>query len=220
VKKLGLVLFVCVAICGVVSAQSNLPDGPKPSGHQKFSLFPALSSADNVRPMTAGEKFQLFAVNTVSPFQFLASAAIAGIDQADDRYPSWGQGGEGFGKRFAASYADAATSNFFGTFLFPSVLHQDPRYFRKGTGSFGSRLGYAVTRILVTRTDSGRSAANASLWLGATASGALSNVYYPRDQQTGANTAERIGINLGTTAGLNVAREFWPDVSRKLFHHH
>jgi hypothetical protein len=219
VKKLGLLLFVCVAVGGVASAQNNLPDGPKPSGHQRFSLFPALSSADNVRPMTSGEKFELFAVNTVNPFQLLASAATAGIDMADDRYPSWGQGGEGFGKRFAAAYGDAATSNFFGTFLFPSVLHQDPRYFRKESGGFGSRLGYAVTRILITRTDSGGSAPNASLWLGATASGALSNVYYPRDQQTGAHTAERIGINLGTTAGLNVAREFWPSVSRKLFHH-
>jgi hypothetical protein len=213
-------LLVCVAVCGAASAQSNPPDGPKPSGHQKFSLFPALSSAESARPMTSGEKFELFAVNTVSPFQLLASAATAGIDQAADRYPSWGQGGEGFGKRFAAAYGDAATSNFFGTFLFPSVLRQDPRYFRKETGGFGSRLGYALTRVLVTRTDSGRSSPNASLWLGASASGALSNVYYPRDQQTGAHTAERIGINLGTTAGLNVAREFWPDISRKLFHRH
>jgi hypothetical protein len=169
--------------------------------------------------MTAGDKFELFAINTMNPYQMLASAATAGIDQADDTYPSWGQGGEGFGKRFGAAYADAATSNFFGTFLFPSILHQDPRYFRKETGGFGSRLGYALTRVLVTRMDSGRNAPNVSLWLGATASGTLSNVYYPRDQQTGAHTAERIGINFATTAGFNVAREFWPNVSRKLFHH-
>jgi hypothetical protein len=219
VKKLGLSLFVCLFLSSVVMAQSGSPDAPQPSGHHKlFSFSPQLSAANDSRPMSASEKFEYFAIDTVNPFQLLASAASAGIDQADDRYPSWGQGGEGFGKRFAANYADAATTNFFATFLFPTVLRQDPRYFRKGEGTFGSRLGYAITRILVTRTDSGRLAPNASLLLGATASGALSNVYYPRDQQTGVNTAERIGITLGTSAGINVAKEFWPDVSHKLFH--
>lgn len=219
-KKLGLPIFVCLFLSGVLAAQSSPPDAPQPGGiHKIFAFTPALSMADNVPPLTAGKKFELFAVNTVSPFQFFASAATAGINQWADRYPSWGQGAEGFGKRFGATYADAATSSFFGTFLFPSVFRQDPRYFRKVSGSFGSRLGYSLTRVLVTRTDSGHSSANVSLWLGASASGALGNVYYPRDQQTGALTASRIATTLGTTAGFNVFREFWPDINKKIFRH-
>lgn len=221
-KKLGLALFLCLAGTTLVCAQStNPPDAPQPqkSNRKFFSFSPTLGTANDARRMTAGDKFELFALNTVNPFQFVATAAWAGIAQADDRYPSWGQGAEGYGKRYGAAYADTANSYFFGTFLFPAVLHQDPRYFRKETGSFGSRLVYAGTRIFVTRTDSGNRAPNVSLWMGSMAAGGMSNLYYPRADQGAALTVERGGINLATTAGFNIAREFWPDVSHHLFHH-
>lgn len=222
-KILGLALSLCLVGTTALYAQTVPPaDAPKPAEHHKSilsSLSPPLSLANDTHPLTPGEKFKLFAINTVNPFEFLAIGAWAGIEQANNTYPSWGQGAEGFGKRYGALYASTASSNFFGTFMFPSMLHQDPRYFRKEKGGFGARLGYALTRVVVTRTDHGRSVPNVSLWLGAGSSGALGNLYYPADQQDGGHVAERIGINLATTAGFNIAREFWPDVSHHLFHH-
>ncbi|HVZ18693.1 MAG TPA: hypothetical protein VG897_16350 [Terriglobales bacterium] len=222
-RQPGLVLSLCLALSSIVCAQTTPPpDGPQPQPtpqKRKFMSFsPPLSVANDAKPLKPGEKFTLFVFNTVNPFQFVATAASAGISQANDSYPSWGQGAEGYGKRYGAAYADTAASSFFGTFFYPTILQQDPRYFRKETGGFGTRLSYAITRIFVTRTDHGRSAPNASLWMGAMTSGGLANIYYPTDQQGIGLTFQRAGINIGTTAGFNVAREFWPDVSRRLFH--
>lgn len=166
--------------------------------------------------MTVGDKFTLFALNTVNPFQLLSTATAAGIDQAVDNYHSWGQGAEGYGKRYGAAYADTATANFFGTFLFPVILRQDPRYFRKETGGVVNRFRYAISRVFVTRTDRGTNAPNASLWLGTLASAGMSNIYYPVADQGAGLTFERAGLNIGASAGFNVAREFWPDISRHL----
>ncbi len=222
-KVPGLVLSVCLAAASLLSAQSTPPpDAPQPQTTEhkrKFMSFsPPLSLAEDTRPLNPGDKFKLFAYNTVNPFQIVANAAWAGISQANDSYPSWGQGAEGYGKRYGAAYADTASSSFFGTFFFPTVLQQDPRYFRKMNGGFGNRLGYAITRILVTRTDSGHRAPNASLWMGAMASGGLANLYYPTDQQGIGLTFQRAGINIATSAGFNIAREFWPDVAHHLHH--
>jgi len=222
VKKLGLFLSLCLVGTSLVCAQStNPPDAPQPQHKSILSTFsPPLSLAKDARPLTPGDKFKLFAINTVNPFQFVATAAWAGIEQANNTYPSWGQGAEGYGKRYGAVYASTASSNFFSYFMFPTILRQDPRYFRKESGGFGSRLGYSLSRVLVTRTDSGRSSPNVSLWVGAGSSAALGNLYYPSDQQDAGNVLERMGINLATVAGFNVAREFWPDVTHHLFHHH
>ncbi len=232
-KPLGLVLSLCLAAASSVSAQTapppdtKTPDAPQPQQQPQktsrtknvFAKFsPPLSLANDEKPMTPGGKFKLFAVNTVNPFNFLATAAWAGIEQAQNTYPSWGQGAEGYGKRYGALFASSASSNFFSNFMYPVMFRQDPRYFRKLHGGFGSRLGYALSRVAVTRTDHGGSAPNLSLWLGAGSSAALGNLYYPTDQQDAANVMGRMGINIATTAGFNIAREFWPDISRKLFH--
>jgi len=222
-KLQGLALSLCLVGSTLAFAQnSNPPDAPKPqhTEHQKFFSFsPSLSVANDTLPMSAGEKFELFARNTVNPFQFVATAAAAGIAQADDRFHTWGQGADGYGKRYGASYADLASSNFFSTFFFPAILHQDPRYFRKESGTFGSRLKYAITRVAVTRTDSGHSAPNASLWMGSLAAGGIINLYAPTADQGVGLTFEGAGVDIASAAGFNVAREFWPDVSHHLFHH-
>lgn len=213
---LGLVVSVYAV------AQNTTADAPqeqKSQLKQFFSFSPPLSLAQDTRPMTVGKKFELFARNTVNPFQFVSTAAWAGIAQGMDRFPAWGQGAEGYGKRYGAQYASTATFNMFGTFVFPAILKQDPRYFRKETGGFGNRLGYALTRVAVSRTDSGGTAPNVSVWMGAMTAGALSNAWYPESNQGVGLTFRNAGISLCTAAGFNVAREFWPDVSRKLFHH-
>jgi len=224
VKLLGLALSLCLVGTSAVRAQNTTPPADAPQEQKKsvrekfFSLSPPLSLAENQRPMTTGDKFELFALNTVNPFQFVATAAWAGISQAQNSYPSWGQGAEGYGKRYAASYADTASFGFFGTFFFPSLFHQDPRYFRKLNGTFGQRLGYALSRIAVTRTDHGGASPNVSLWMGALSSGGVANLYYPDANRGVGLTFERAGIGVATSAGFNVAREFWPDVTHH-FHH-
>ena len=215
-------LCLGILVSASLYAQTTPPDASheqKSELKQFFSFSPPLSLAQDTLPMTTGRKFELFARNTVNPFQFVATAAWAGIAQALDRYPTWGQGGEGYAKRYGAEYASMATFNFFGTFVFPAVLKQDPRYFRKETGGFGPRLGYALSRTAVTRTDKGGTAPNVSVWMGAMTAGALSNAWYPQSSQGVGLTFRNAGISLATAAGFNLAREFWPDVSRKLFHH-
>jgi hypothetical protein len=182
-----------------------------------MKILPA-SYAKDAPPLGPGGKFRLFAANTANPFQMVVSAAEAGVSQAKDTFAGYGQGGEGYAKRFGAFYADKASFELFGTFLFPSLLHQDPRYFRQEKGSGGSRMGYAISRIFVTRNDSGGSAPNVSLWMASLAAGGISNAYYPEVDRGVGLTFSRAGLALGTTAGFNLLKEFWPDIKHKLFH--
>jgi hypothetical protein len=189
-----------------------LPDAP--SALPARAPQAASGGSQPYTPLTPGQKFEHFARASVNPYFLLGGAAAAGISQAADTNPGYGQGGEGYAKRFGAAMADQASSNFFGTFLYPTIFHQDPRYFRKGPegGTGGQRLGYAITRVFVTRNDSGKSAFNISRVLGSLTSATLSNVYYSTHEQTGAKTAERFGLNLAGQAGFNVVREFLPNI--------
>jgi hypothetical protein len=228
VRKPFLALLFCATFCVSSLAQSTSSDTSASSANSanasrteskhKLAFSPMIGVASNTGPLTSGDKFKLFALNTVNPFQILASAATAGIEQAQNTYAGYGQGAEGYGKRFGASYAGSASAEFFGTFLFSSILKTDPRYFRKESGGFTSRTSYAISRIFVTRTDSGGRAPNLSLWMGAIASGGIANAYYPRADQGVGLTFTRAGIALGTTAGFNILKEFWPDVEHGVFH--
>src|SRR5947209_1547042 len=119
----------------------------------------------------------------------------------------------GYAKRFATSYGDQMVGNMMTEGIVPSLLHQDPRYFRLGAGSKGKRARYALTRIFVTRTDSGHNAFNFSEVGGNCIAAAISNAWYP-DTRTAADNSEKVGIQLATDAFSNVLKEFWPDVKR------
>jgi hypothetical protein len=226
-KSVWFLPVLCIA--GALSAQTTpAPAAPTPqpqkeekSTHKTHrtvtSFWPAVSAANTAGGLTPGQKFKLFGYNTVNPFPIASAAAIAGVSQARNSNPGYGQGGEGYGKRFGAAYANNASTQFFGTFLYPTLFRQDPRYFRKETGSAGSRIGYSLTRLFVTRTDSGRSAPNISLWLATASSAALSNTYYPAGNRSAGDAADRFGISFGTQAGFNLLKEFWPDIKRKVF---
>jgi hypothetical protein len=184
-----------------------------------FGVIPAfeVSNSTNVPPLTSRQKFRLALRTSIDPFTFAGSALKAGVYQAADLNPEFGQGFSGFAKRFGASYADGTSSLMFGTFLFPSLLHQDPRYFRKAEGSFSSRLGYSITRVFITRKDSGARAFNWSKTLGGLASSGLSNAYYP-DEDRGVNlTLGNFAWSLGAGALGNTLKEFWPDIQKKFF---
>jgi len=220
--KASCVLFVLL-VGSVVFAQTAPPDNPQPEKERSrlhgFMRTPPLSYAKDAPPMTPGDKFLLFATNTANPYSILSAAASAGISQAEDNFAAYGQGAEGYGKRFGAAYADGASTEFFGTFLFPSLLRTDPRFFRMQTGGFGHRAGYAITRIFITRTDSHRSVPNVPLWMAAVASGGLANTYYPESERTVEQTFSRAGISIGSQAGFNLLKEFWPDIKKKFSRH-
>ncbi len=167
------------------------------------------------RPLTPHQKFMIFVHSTYDPTTFANAGFDAGIGQGTGDHPDYGQGSEGFGKRYGASLASSESGVFFSRFLLPTLLHQDPRYFQLGEGSFKHRAAYAVSRAFVTRTDSGGKSFNTSHVLGTALSIALSNAYVPENERGFDRTVIRIGNSLATDAALNVLREYWPEVLRK-----
>ena len=166
--------------------------------------------------LDAGQKFHLFFKSTVDPVTFIGAGVSAGISQLNNDDKEWGQGAEGYGKRYAAAFTDRASRNFFGKFFYPTIFHQDPRYFREGHGSTKARLGHAMAHTFVARSDSGASMPNLSLWAGTTSSVALANLYHPDQERGFTPAAQRVGISLGTNMGFDVLKEFWPEIVRKL----
>ena len=203
------------------SAQKPAPPPDPSKSHNTFTLlgrrstfFPDLATSPG--PLSSSQKFELFASTSISGSAVLGSAAGAGFSQAIDSYSGYGQGGEGYAKRFGASMARGATTNFFGTFLIPSLLHQDPRYFVLGDGSFRESAKYALRRVFITRTDSGGNAFNWSGILAPLASEGIANTYLPEGDRTAGQTIERYGTDIGVRAAGNLMREYWPTLSKKL----
>lgn len=164
-------------------------------------------------PMTTKLKFNLALRTATDPFTFVVVAGVAGVEQAHKTFPGYGQGSEGYAKRYGASYADTVAGRMFGSAIFPAVLHQDPRYFYKGSGTIRSRLLYALVSTVVCRGDNGRLEPNYSHVLGSFAAAGLSNLYRtPQDRQ--ASLTFRNGLIItGSGAVVNILREFF---SRKL----
>jgi hypothetical protein len=175
-------------------------------------------AGQNICPLTPKQKFAVWAQKSYSPGNLLVAGVDAAVWQATEgRNPQgFGQGWDSYGARFGASLANTESSRFFQTFLFPALLHDDPRYFRAARGSAGHRFGYAITRVLVARGDRGGHHFNFSTVLGAAAAAALSNTYYPEAARTTGRTLGSFGLNLGASAAWNVVYEFGPDLMRKL----
>jgi len=171
----------------------------------------------NVPPLTVGGKFKAVARGAFDYIQIPWYAVLAGISQAENSEPGYGQGAEGYGKRFGAYAADGTIENFMVGAIFPSVLRQDPRYFQMGKGGFWHRSGYSVSRIFVTRTDSGHSQFNFSEIVGSAAAAAISTYsYHPSSDRNLANTGSVWGSQVGYDTITLVIKEFWPDIRRKL----
>lgn len=168
-------------------------------------------------PLTRKQKFELAWKSTVDPISFGLTGAIAGIEQATNTFQGYGQGAQGFGKRYGASYADLVTGTFIGSAVLPSLLKQDPRYFYKGRGSVKSRVLYALANAVICKGDNGKWQPNYSSLLGGLAAGGISNLYYPAaDRNDAALTFENALIGVGTTAAANLLQEF---VIRRLTPH-
>ncbi len=203
---------------------------PAPAGKKKaragtskdrlfFALpnFLTLENAKNVPPLTAAEKFRVTARSSFDPVEYFWYGALAGLSQWEDSEAGYGQGAQGYGKRYGAYFADGTIENFMTTAILPSLFRQDPRYFQSGKGGFWHRTGYAISRIVVTRTDAGGSQFNFSEVLGsAAASGISTYSYHPKEDRNVANAVSVWGSEIGYDTLTYVVKEFWPDIRRKL----
>jgi hypothetical protein len=182
-----------------------------------LGVMAAFNTTNNreAAPLSTKQKYQLFFKSATDPWAYLLSAAGAGIDQADDSFPEYGQGAEGYGKRFGANYADYFTGNFFGNAVLTSLFREDPRYFQKGTGSKIRRALWAASGTIWCKRDSGTWGPNYANVFGNLIGSSISNVYYPESDRTVRGTIER-GFTV-TAQGIigSEVIEFWPDIVRR-----
>jgi len=162
----------------------------------------------NAAPLSSKQKFQLAWKATIDPVTFGVTAGTAGIEQGLDYYSGYGQGAQGYGKRFGATYADTVLGNFIGGAILPSLLKEDPRYFYKGTGSTRSRVLYAIATAVICKKDNGRWGANYSNIAGSFIASGIANVYYPVSDRGGALTVESALIGIGATSAADLLEEF------------
>ena len=206
---------VRVELTPVEMAQEQMKDEEK---QRVFGFIPNfyVTYVPNAAPLNTRQKFELAWKSTFDPVTFLFTGAAAGVQQAQDQFSGYGQGAQGYAKRYGASYADVVTSTFIGGAILPSLLKQDPRYFYKGTGSKRSRILYAIANSVICKGDNGHWQPNYSTILGGLAAGGISNLYYPSSDRGAGLTFENTAIGIAGTAAANLLQEF---VLRKLSTH-
>jgi hypothetical protein len=240
--NLGLIF---VLLCGLAAAQGTPPGGagekqvastlgtppeaPQPRMEQMKNLiktqvrraidgnpYPLLK---DWRPLTNREKFDVFIHSTYAPRTFANAAVDIVADRAKGRHdPEYETGLRGWGQHYGIELATSETDVFFQKFLFPTLLKQDPRYFRNPDLPFLKRAFYSMSRVLITRTDSGGQTFNSSRFLAAASARALSDLYVPGQRQGMHPLLGCVSFNLLRDAGMNLAHEFWPDLRRKFLH--
>jgi hypothetical protein len=221
------------AVCAVGQPAALLPDSPAPSSpsssetsaqqqpptdkrvlwiipNYRTSSMPAV-----YKPISAKRKFDLALADSLDRGTFVLAAAFAGDGQLTKSNPSFGNGVPAYAHYFVTAYADLAIGDMMTEAIYPTLLHQDPRYFRRGTGSGFSRLGYAMGQIFLTHGDSGATQFNYSELAGNATAVAISTAYYPEGRNV-SSAGEKLGIQLGVDMASNVLKEFWPDVHKKM----
>ncbi|MEP6716613.1 MAG: hypothetical protein ABJC09_13670 [Terriglobia bacterium] len=201
-------------------ATDDVPNAVATPDKRVFGVLPNYRTAESdapFAPITARQKFTIARKDTLDYPSYFLAGAFAGLSQLSDSNPSFGQGLKGYGRRYLSSVADQDIGNFLTEAILPSLLHQDPRYFRNGHGSVKGRIAYAASRVLIARSDSGRWGLNTSEFLGNGMVASIGNAYYP--DAVGFNpTMQRMFTQIGTDAISQVLKEFWPDIKRRLVH--
>jgi hypothetical protein len=174
---------------------------------------------EEYKSISAKEKFKIAGLDAWDRGTVALAAAFAGESQISNSEPAFGQGVAGYARRLGTAYADFVIGDYMTEGIFPAILHQDPRYFRKGTGSGMARLGYAVGQIFWTHKDSGGTQFNYSEVVGNSTAVAISTAYYP-DGRTAADAVQALGTQLAVDTASNIVKEFWPDLERKLSKKH
>ena len=162
------------------------------------------------------DKFFLFLRDAIDPETIIGSGFNAGISQAEDDDPSFGQGAKGYGERFGVSYIDQVQTRFFKEFAYPTIFSEDPRYYRMGQGSSKRRFLHAVAHSVVAYNDNGRPMFNFSEWMGEVSGTSIGNLYHPGNDRGVLPAAQNIAFDVAMDIGFDELREFWPEVARKL----
>jgi len=226
---LAFIAFACVSPSQQLAPEHLIQPGTladsqnqslaQPESKRIFGLIPNYRTApslSNFEPLNRTEKFKVATQDAFDPGAFALAALFAGEAQLTNANQSFGQGAAGYGRYFGTAYTDLLIGDYMTEAIYPSLLHQDPRYFRRGTGSGWSRLRYAAGQIFWTHGDSGSTQFNFSEVVGNSTAVAISNAYY-FDNRTASNAASRLGVQLGVDMTANILKEFWPDFERK-FH--
>jgi len=239
------IVFSVLLLAGRLQAQqvaaAELPDAPQaqqrssagsgaaqPPEHQDpqtkrilgiFPNFRAVSTSEHLPPQSVKEKFTTASQDSFDYSAFVLPAALAGQQDATRATPEFGHGGVAYGRYLWHSFVDQTSENYFVEFIVPVATHEDTRYYTLGPGKGTiKRMGYALSRAVVTRNDAGNETFNASEVIGAGAAAGISNLYYPSPERTVSNTADKWATNVGIDAAAFIIREFWPDINHLLFH--
>jgi hypothetical protein len=180
--------------------------------------YRAVSANTHLPPLSFKSALWLATQDTFDYSDFIFVAGLAGVDMAQKSQPTFGQGAEGYGKYYWHVFVDGAIENYMTEAIVPAVTSEDPRYYTMGKGGFFKRTGYAVSRLLITRTNSGKSTFNLSEVVGAGAAAGIGNAYYPAESNPWVKTYQRWGTQVGLDGVFNVLKEFWPDVDHAIFH--
>jgi hypothetical protein len=180
--------------------------------------FRAVSADVKLPPQTVKQKFTTAAEDSFDYSALFVPLAIAGYDLESNPDPEFGTGGVAYGRYLWHAVVDQTSENFFVEAIVPSITHEDNRYYTLGRGGFFKRTGYALTRVVITRSDSGKEVFNASEVVGSGASAGLSSLYYPTRERSFGNTGDQWGLDIGIDALSFVVKEFWPDINHALFH--
>ncbi|HEX4002120.1 MAG TPA: hypothetical protein VHX36_05690 [Candidatus Acidoferrales bacterium] len=212
------------------SQNSNTPGETQPEqkpeqkkDDRMFFVMPNFLTVQNeaeVKPLTWKGKFAITADGAFDPYEFAVAGVVSGIRQADNAYPGFGQGFVGYAKRYGTAMADQVDANMMVGAVFPSILRTDPRYFQLGKGSFSHRFGYALSRIFITRKDSGGSTFNFSEPIGNGVAIGISNLYYPASNRSVSSNLNGWGLQMAIDGFGNELKEFWPDIHRYLQKRH
>jgi hypothetical protein len=184
--------------------------------------YRAVSANTHLPPLGRKEKLWLATEDSFDYSAFVLAGIVAGISQAQTSTPEFHDGAAAYGRYYWHTFTDEAVGNYFTEALLPIVTRQDPRYYTLGPsgGGFWRRTRYSLTRLLITRTDSGRNTFNTSEIIGNAAGATLSDLYYPRPERTWGKTGEKWLLQLGIDGFFDMAKEFWPDIDQRVFHGH
>jgi hypothetical protein len=202
-------------------SETKTTPAPDPStGQDKriLGVLPNYRTVDGTVPFqTISWKYKL-TIASKDSFDwpnYIVGGAFAGLYMIDKSHPEFGEGVSGFARYYGTSYADQVIGNMLTEGFMPILFHEDPRYFRKVHGSVMSRIGYSLSRVLITKTDSGKPTFNFSEVLGNGVGASIANLYYP-DERGLSDTVSRMGTQIATDALSQVLKEFWPDIKRRL----
>ena len=183
-----------------------------------FPNYRAVSANTQLPPLSLKDKFWLATKDSFDYSSFISAGIIAGASQANKSYPEFGQGAKGFGRYYWHAVADQAVGNYLTEAIVPAATREDPRYYTLGHGGFLKRTGYAVSRLLITRTDSGGRTFNFSEIVGNGAGAGISDLYYPSRERTWTKTGQKWLTQIALDGLFNVVKEFWPDINQAIFH--